>query len=396
MTAASTWATLRSLGTAPSQSPPHAAPAAREPRATGGPPAASTETAPSVVFEQAGKTFATAAGAVRALHGIDLEIRKGEVFGFIGRSGAGKSTLIRLINRLERPTEGRIQVNGQDTADFDEDALVALRRRIGMIFQHFNLMSAKTVAQNVGLPLRMAGVPRARIDEKVRALLELVGLSDKHDAYPAQLSGGQKQRVGIARALVHDPDILLCDEATSALDPETTQSILGLLRDIQARLGITIVLITHEMAVIREVCDRVAVLEKGEIVELGQVWQVFGTPMHEVTRALLGQVSHGMPDDLAERLHPERTAEAQNLVVRLAFSGHDDAPDLLRLSAALGDGGAARLLDSTVNRIQGRTFGRLILGIPAPYADPQALLSRIQSIAPHAQAEVLGYVPGRL
>lgn len=221
-----------------------------------------------VRFINLGKTYD---GSVHALQGIDLAIQRGEVFGIIGRSGAGKSSLIRTINRLEQPSSGRVLIDQVDIGDFDEDHLVALRRRIGMIFQHFNLMSAKTVWQNVELPLKVAGVPKLQREQKVRELLELVGLKDKHQAYPAQLSGGQKQRVGIARALVHDPQILLCDEATSALDPETTQSILGLLREINRRLGLTIVLITHEMAVIREICDRVVVLEHGRIVEQGPV-----------------------------------------------------------------------------------------------------------------------------
>lgn len=188
-------------------------------------------------------------GGVQALREIDLEIRRGEVFGIIGRSGAGKSSLIRTLNRLERPSEGQVLIDDEDIGGYDGQRLVALRRRIGMIFQHFNLMSAKTVWQNIALPLRVAGVPRARIEERVAGLLQLVGLEEKRDAYPAQLSGGQKQRVGIARALVHQPQILLCDEATSALDPESTQAILALLRDINRRLGLTIVLITHEMAV---------------------------------------------------------------------------------------------------------------------------------------------------
>lgn len=240
-------------------------------------------------------------GGVQALREIDLEIRRGEVFGIIGRSGAGKSSLIRTLNRLERPSEGQVLIDDEDIGGYDGQRLVALRRRIGMIFQHFNLMSAKTVRQNIALPLRVAGVPRARIEERVAGLLQLVGLEEKRDAYPAQLSGGQKQRVGIARALVHQPQILLCDEATSALDPESTQAILALLRDINRRLGLTIVLITHEMAVIREICDRVVVLECGRIVEQGEVWEVFGDPRHAVTRSLLGSLRAALPADLQAR-----------------------------------------------------------------------------------------------
>ena len=246
-----------------------------------------------VRFIGLGKTYP--GQAQPALQGIDLNIRHGEIFVIIGRSGAGKSSLLRTINRLEQPSQGRVLIDQVDIAPFDEDHLVALRRRIGMIFQHFNLMSAKTVWQNVELPLKVAGVAKAERQRKVRELLELVGLQEKHHVYPAQLSGGQKQRVGIARALVHDPEILLCDEATSALDPETTASILELLRDINQRLGLTIVLITHEMAVIRDICHRVVVLERGEVVEQGEVWRVFGSPRHEVTRTLLAPLQARLP-----------------------------------------------------------------------------------------------------
>ena len=224
----------------------------------------------TVRFEALGKTYATAAGPVKALEGISLEIPAGSVFGIIGRSGAGKSSLLRTINRLERPTEGRVLVDGQDLAALDDAGLIALRRRIGMIFQHFNLLAAKTVFDNVALPLRIAGWKEGEVNARVTELLQLVGLQGKHLAYPGRLSGGQKQRVGIARALVHRPEILLCDEATSALDPETTQSILALLQDINRRLGLTVVLITHEMGVIREICDQVLVLEKGRIAEIGR------------------------------------------------------------------------------------------------------------------------------
>ena len=209
-----------------------------------------------------------------ALSDVSFSIVRGEIFGIIGRSGAGKSTLLRTINMLERPGAGRVLIDGADVGQLDEDGLVALRRRIGMIFQHFNLLSAKTVAENVALPLRVAGVKPAAARVRVDALLDLVGLRDKADAYPAKLSGGQKQRVGIARALVHEPRILLCDEATSALDPETTQSILALLRDINRKLGLTVVLITHDMAVIREICHQVLVLDGGRKVEQGEVWRV--------------------------------------------------------------------------------------------------------------------------
>ncbi|OWJ97461.1 ABC transporter [Pseudomonas sp. A46] len=339
-------------------------------------------------FDNLGKVYDGASGPVQALRDIDLAIQRGEVFGIIGRSGAGKSSLLRTINRLEQPSSGRVLIDGIDIARYDEDQLVALRRRIGMIFQHFNLMSAKTVWQNVELPLKVAGVPREARQRKVRELLELVGLQDKHGAYPAQLSGGQKQRVGIARALVHDPQILLCDEATSALDPETTQSILGLLREINQRLGLTVVLITHEMAVIREICDRVVVLERGEVVEQGPAWRVFGAPRHEVTRTLLAPLQHALPARLQERLRSERESAADDLIVRLHFTGSGLEPDLPAIGAALG--GQVTLLDASLEQIQDHGVGHLILAVGHSPLPHHTLLDNARSLADHL--EVLGYV----
>ena len=342
-----------------------------------------------VRFIGVGKTYEGAQGPVQALQGIDLTIERGEVFGIIGRSGAGKSSLIRTINRLEQPSSGRVLIDQVDIAAFNEDKLVELRRRIGMIFQHFNLMSAKTVWQNVELPLKVAGVPQAQRARKVHELLELVGLQDKHKAYPAQLSGGQKQRVGIARALVHDPEILLCDEATSALDPETTQSILGLLREINQRLGLTIVLITHEMAVIRDICDRVVVLEHGRIVEQGPVWQVFGDPQHEVSKTLLAPLQHGLPPELQSRLQPTPASADAALVLRLQFTGSDTLePDLAALFSALG--GRVRLLQGGVDRIQGHALGQLLLAVNGSPHNAEELRKRAANWA--QQVEVLGYV----
>jgi len=267
-----------------------------------------------IVFEQLGKHYPGAPAA--ALQDVSFTVARAEVFGIIGRSGAGKSTLLRTINMLERPSAGQVRVDGVDVGTLDEDGLVALRRRIGMIFQHFNLLSAKTVFENVALPLRVAGVPRAEIVPRVMALLELVGLADKAQVYPATLSGGQKQRVGIARALVHRPEILLCDEATSALDPETTESILALLRDINRTLGLTVVLITHDMAVIRQACDRVLVLDQGRAVELGTVWQVFAEPQAAATLALLRPLRLDLPvpagGEFANAMHAADAANAAN------------------------------------------------------------------------------------
>ena len=249
-----------------------AAPASTQADAVEGRPAV------SVRFEGLEKVYNSSAGTVHALRGISVDVPVGKIYGIIGRSGAGKSSLLRTINRLETPSAGRVIVNETDVSTLDENGLVNLRRRIGMIFQHFNLLSSKTVWGNVALPLIVAGVPRRQIEERVADVLALVGLQGKEKTYPSRLSGGQKQRVGIARALVHRPDILLCDEATSALDPEATLSILRLLKDINSRLGLTIILITHEMSVIREICDDVLVLEQGAVAEKGPVWKVFGNP----------------------------------------------------------------------------------------------------------------------
>lgn len=334
------------------------------------------------------KTYASPAGEVAALRDIDLDIPAGSVFGIIGRSGAGKSSLLRTINRLEQPTRGQVLVDGVDVGTLDADGLVALRRRIGMIFQHFNLLSAKTVFDNIALPLRVAGARPAEVTRRVHELLELVGLQDKHGAYPGRLSGGQKQRVGIARALATHPEILLCDEATSALDPETTHAILQLLRGINRRLGITVILITHEMRVIREIADRVLVLERGRIAEQGPVWQVFGAPRHDATQALLAPLRLGLPDDLRARLHAEPPEGAFQRILQLGYSGAGGLePDLARIAQALPPG--ARLLHGGVDRIQGHAQGHLLLAVDgsAPLPDfgpltrgPGAIAHTIEAI----------------
>ncbi|MCF5801423.1 methionine ABC transporter ATP-binding protein [Pseudomonas tremae] len=342
-----------------------------------------------VRFINLGKTYHGKQGPVEALGNIDLAIQRGEIFGIIGRSGAGKSSLIRTINRLEQPSSGRVLIDQVDIGEFNEDKLVELRRRIGMIFQHFNLMSAKTVWQNVELPLKVAGVPKEQRALKVAQLLELVGLQDKHKAYPAQLSGGQKQRVGIARALVHDPAILLCDEATSALDPETTQSILALLREINQRLGLTIVLITHEMAVIRDICHRVVVLEQGCIVEQGPVWQVFGDPQHEMSKTLLAPLQLGLAKEWTERLSDQPQRPDSAMLLDVHFTGtSNQGPDLAALFATLG--GKVQLLQGGVERIQDRAIGHMILLVAGSPHGRDELLGRARTLAP--RAEVLGYV----
>jgi D-methionine transport system ATP-binding protein len=346
-----------------------------------------------VKLEAVGKVYNSSAGDVKALDNVSLDIKSGEIFGIIGRSGAGKSSLIRMINRLEKPTSGRILIDGEDIALLNEKELVALRRRIGMIFQHFNLLSAKTVFENIALPLKVSGASRERIKSRVGDLLELVGLSEKHKTYPNRLSGGQKQRVGIARALATQPEILLCDEATSALDPETTSSILQLLRDINKKLGITIILITHEMSVIREIADRTLVLEKGEAVEIGEVWRVFGAPHHEATRALLAHLRQNLPEDLAQILLKDKPKHADyNQIVALEYTGEGALePDLARIAKALH--AKVQLVHGGVDRIQGRAFGRLLVSIPseARLPDLEPLTQGEDAIVHHI--EVIGYVP---
>ena len=309
---------------------------------------------PHIQLRGVTKTYAS---GVKALEDVHLDIHAGEIFGIIGRSGAGKSTLLRLFNRLEQADSGEITIHGMPVSH-GRTSLRDLRRRVAMIFQHFNLMSTKTVAQNVELPLRMAGIPvrerRARVDE----ILRLVGLESLRDSWPSRLSGGQKQRAGIARALVTQPEILLCDEATSALDPENTLAVLTLLKEINQRLGLTIILITHEMDVIRTLCDRVAVIEKGQIVEQGEVWRVFGDPQHAVTRSMLGTLHHGRAEDSTA------LAEEQRLVT-LHFNGANGLePDLAHIARVFGEN--ARLVYSSCEPIQGRVVGQLKIRLDTP------------------------------
>ncbi len=302
--------------------------------------------------------FASPRGWVEALHNVNLSIPPGEVFGIIGRSGAGKSTLVRTINLLTRPSEGSVVVAGRDLMLLPAAALREARREIGMIFQHFNLLSARTVFGNVALPLELAGMKRAEIEATVRPLLDLVGLAAQHDRYPAQISGGQKQRVGIARALASQPKVLLSDEATSALDPETTRAILELLRRINRELGLTIVLITHQMEVIKQVCDRVAVLDAGRVVETGKVLDVFLQPHHEVTRALIGDViAQELPVALKARV-AERLKQGDGHLLRLAFTGSDVGQPILsevirRYALEFN------ILHGQIDELQGQAFGSL-------------------------------------
>ncbi len=266
------------------------------------------------------KDFASGGRTVHAVQDVSLLIGKGEIFGIIGFSGAGKSTLVRCINLLERPTSGSVTVDGKEMTALSARELRQARKKIGMIFQHFNLMPSRTVFGNVAYPLRGSGLSREQIADKVHRLLELVGIGDKAEAYPKQLSGGQKQRVAIARALANDPNVLLCDEATSALDPQTTKAILRLLKNLNEKLGITVVIITHEMAVVKEICDRVAVMEHGRVVEQGEVFNVFADPRQEITRSFIHTTSNLRKiEELIEEDSPVVQLKPGELIVRLSY-----------------------------------------------------------------------------
>ena len=266
------------------------------------------------------KTFTAKNGSVEALKGVSLSIGKGEIFGVIGLSGAGKSTLVRCMNLLERPDSGDVLLNGESLLKLSKEQLRLRRQKIGMIFQHFNLLEQQTVLENVCFPLEIRGIPRKERREKALELLEKVGLADKANAYPAQLSGGQKQRVAIARALANDPKVLLCDEATSALDPQTTNSILRLLKQLNRQLGLTVVVITHEMAVVKEICSRVAVMEHGKVAEEGEVFSIFAAPKQPITQSFIKTPSNLQKiEELIAADSPVTHLKPGELIVRLSY-----------------------------------------------------------------------------
>ena len=314
------------------------------------------------------KTFKTASGSLTALQGIDLTIEDGEIFGVIGLSGAGKSTLVRCINLLERPTSGSVIIDGEDMTTLSRKALLKKRQSIGMIFQSFNLLEQRTILKNVLFPLEIAGADKAAAKARARELLELVGLGDRENAYPAQLSGGQKQRVAIARALATNPRYLLCDEATSALDPKTTQSILELLQRINRELGVTIIVITHEMRVIEQICDRVAVIDQSRIAEAGTVRSVFSNPQSEIAQRLV------LPNNPLSMLPPAK-GERLRLVFDNSASGE---PVISRI--ALECGVRVNIVYADTRFIDGNAFGHMIIELPPDEAQCQAVRSFLDSI----------------
>ena len=310
------------------------------------------------------KDFASGGRTVHAVQDVSLSIGKGEIFGIIGFSGAGKSTLVRCINLLERPTSGSVTVDGKEMTALSARELRQARKKIGMIFQHFNLMPSRTVFGNVAYPLRGSGLSREQIADKVQRLLDLVGIGDKAEAYPKQLSGGQKQRVAIARALANDPNVLLCDEATSALDPQTTKAILRLLKDLNEKLGITVVIITHEMAVVKEICDRVAVMEHGRVVEQGEVFNVFADPRQEITRSFIHTTSNLRKiEELIEEDSPVVQLKAGELIVRLSYIQRNVSEPLIST--------VSRKFDITLNII----FSDIAIVQNAPIGGTVAIIS---------------------
>lgn len=336
------------------------------------------------------KIYDTPAGPITVLDGINLTIQAGEIFGIIGKSGAGKSTLLRCINLLESPTQGQIFIDNKDVTQLSKQALRQLRHHVGMIFQHFNLLRSRTVYENIALPLQLVGKNKQEIKDIIESLLELTGLTEKRDIYPSQLSGGQKQRVAIARALANRPKMLLCDEATSALDPQTTASILNLLEDINKKLNITIVLITHEMDVIKTICDKVAVLEDGKVIEEGPIQQLFSNPQHITTKSFVTTALKAtLPESIQERLQ-ERQTENSYPLWRIAFYGHAASePVIAHLIQKLNID--INILQANIDYIKQEPIGTMVVEVDSVDGDLDKGMKYL--LEKNIQVEVLGYVP---
>ena len=316
------------------------------------------------------KTFGVSGGTVDALKDITLTIPDGEIYGIIGMSGAGKSTLVRCINMLERPTSGEVLIDGKSMTKLSQRELREKRRDITMIFQGFNLLMQRNCLKNVCFPLELAGVKKADAEKRAAELLELVGLGDKFKSYPAQLSGGQQQRVAIARALATHPEILLCDEATSALDPQTTQSILSLIRDIHDRLGITVIIITHQMSVVEQICTRVAILDGGEVAEEGAVSDVFSSPKSEAAKRLVYPEGYQNPVMSGE----------DGAVIRVVFNGANATETPLIAKMAIEENIAASILSASTRSIGDKAYGNMLLGISGGKEQTKRALDYLGSI----------------
>ena len=339
-----------------------------------------------IELKHVSKTFYKKDAAVHALADVSLQIAEGEIFGVIGSSGAGKSTLIRCINLLERPTTGDVIVGGQNLVALSSRELTQTRRRIGMIFQHFNLLSSRTVFENVAFPLELSGTAKEEISRRVTELLSLVGLLEKQHDYPVSLSGGQKQRVAIARTLANNPTVLLCDEATSALDPETTRSILALLKDINRRFRITILLITHEMNVVKAICDRVAVISEGQLIEQGTVREIFSHPRTELTREFIASSLHfSVPLEYVERLEKEGT----HPLVKLEFTGQSSNLPVFSETSRLFDVNN-HIVSAQMDYAGGARFGIMLVEISGTAENTKRAIDYYMDH--QIKAEILGYV----
>lgn len=331
-----------------------------------------------IKLENIDVTFKQGVKVVNAVKNVSLHVEPGDIYGIIGYSGAGKSTLVRTINLLQRPTKGNVVVNGVNLLKLKPKGLRAARKKIGMIFQHFNLMNTLSVFDNVAFPLKKSGKTKSEIEQKVLSLLELVGLEDKVNSYPRQLSGGQKQRVAIARALANDPDVLLCDEATSALDPKTTYSILELLQKVNVQLGITIVIITHEMQVVKEICDKVAVMEEGEVIEQGSVLEIFTNPERDLTKDFIDTATH-INQGIETVLSHEQLLNLQegDYLVKISFVGASTGEPLItKLSTQFQV--AANILFANVEIIQETPVGTLLVGLSGEKSGIENALSYIK------------------
>ena len=336
------------------------------------------------------KIFTLPDKKLTALDNVSLHVPKGQICGVIGASGAGKSTLIRCVNLLERPTHGAVIIDDVDLTQLSDAELVKTRRQIGMIFQHFNLLTSRTVFENVALPLELENKSKAEIQENTTSLLALVGLSDKHNVYPSNLSGGQKQRVAVARALASDPKVLLCDEATSALDPATTQSILKLLKEINRTLGITILLITHEMEVVKRICDQVAVIDKGRLIEQGTVSEIFSNPKTELAQEFISSTFHiTLPEEYLENLSDTPKHAKSYPIIKFEFTGRSvDAPLLSQASKKFGV--ELSILTSQIDYAGGVKFGFTIAEVEG---DEDAITqAKVYLMENNVRVEVLGYV----
>lgn len=344
-----------------------------------------------IELREISKIFPSSSGeGFKALDEVSLEVPKGQIFGIVGASGAGKSTLVRCVNLLEAPTNGSILIDGEDITQLKPRSLMKARRSIGMIFQHFNLLSRRTVYGNIALPLELQGMKKSLIKEKVHYLLEMVGLADKVDSYPINLSGGQKQRVAIARALTGDPKVLLCDEATSALDPATTQSILKLLKEINQRLNLTILLITHEMDVVKAICDQVAIIDSGQLIEVGAVSEVFSNPKTALARKFIKSTFQvELPEEYQEKMSATPKSTHYSPIVRFDFTGNTvDAP-VLSLASKKYDIDFSILL-SQIDYAGGIKFGYVIAEVTGEKERIEETYRYFKNN--HIEVEVLGYV----